>query len=60
MMSNMCKPVDPRRSFAEVLKTCPSKYEDTSSLTATTCKSKVTTLSKARGQQVLNRATHLE
>ena len=56
-MSNMCRPVDPRHSFAEVLKTRPSKYENTSSLMTTTCKSKVSTLSKAQVQQVLNKAT---
>ena len=49
-MSNMCKPVDPRRSFAEILKTCPSKYGNTS-------KSKVTTLSKVQVHQVPNKAT---
>ena len=42
-MSNMCRPVDPRRFLAEVLKTCPSKYENTSSLLPSTCKSKVST-----------------
>ena len=56
-MSNMCKPVDPRRSFAEVLKTCPSKHENTSSLMPRTCKSKVTTLSKAQVHQVPNKVT---
>ena len=30
-MSNMCRPVDPRRSFAEILKTC-GKYENTSAI----------------------------
>ena len=56
-MSNMCRPVDPRRSFAEVLKTRPSKYENTSSLMTTTCKSMVSILSKVQVQQVLKKAT---
>ena len=60
-MSNMCRPVDPRRSFVEVLKTCPSKYENTSSLMTTTCKSKVSTLSKVQlVQQVLKKAAPSE
>ena len=59
-MSNMCRPVDPRRSFAEVLKTCPSNYKNTSSHLPATGKSKVKTLSKAQVQQVSKKATPSE
>ena len=55
-MSNMCKPVDPRRSFADVLKTCPSKHKNTSVL-MTTGKSKATILSKPYVHQALNKVT---
>ena len=54
---SMRKPVDPRHSFAKVLKTCPSKYGNTSPFMTTTGKSKVTTLSKVQVQQVPNKAT---
>ena len=51
--SNMCRPVDPRRSFAEILETC-SKYEETSSLLPKTCKSKVSISPKRHIQQTVD------
>ena len=54
-MSNMCRPVDPRRSIAEVLKTSPCKGKNTSSIMTPTYKSKVTTLSEPRVLQVHNK-----
>ena len=56
-MSNMCRPVDPRRSFAEVFKTCSSKYENTSSLLPSTCKSKVSTSPKRHIHQAVDKLT---
>ena len=59
-MSNMCRPVHPRRSFAELLKNCSSIYENTSSLLPTICKSKVSTLSKAQVRQAVKKFTPSE
>ena len=59
-MSNMCRPLNPRRSFAEVLKTCSSKYENTSSLLPSTCKSKISISLKRYIQQAVDKLTSFE
>ena len=56
-MSNMFRPVELRRSFAEVLKACPSKYENTSSLLPSNCKSNVSTSPKRHIQQAVDKLT---
>ena len=56
-MSNICRPVDPMHCFAEVLKTCPSKYENTSSLLPSTSKSKVSTSPKCHIHQAVDKLT---
>ena len=53
----MCRPVDPRQSVAEVLKTSPIKGKSTSSLMTLAHKSKATTLSKVQVHQVHNKVT---
>ena len=57
-MSNMSRPVDPRRSFDDLLKTCTCKYENTFSLLPATGKSKVITMSKAPVQQVVKKTSY--
>ena len=59
-MSNMCKPIDPRRSFAEVLKTTSSKYQDNSPSTPITSNTKVKTSSRTQEMASVTKVPYLK
>ena len=56
-MSNMCKPVDPSRSFAEVLKTSYSRQEQLCLIMSNRSKIEVSTLPKVQVPRILKKWT---